>query len=254
MPQEKSNTLESPKRMSVLISQDGLSFYTCSNEGLDEHWEVVFENKLNPGQILKEIENEHETRPALKTQINSVSLFYHHDIFSLVPKKIFRADHAADYLKYNARLLKTDILSHDFINEEVLVYIAFENINNYFFEKYGSFNYFHYSSKILEQIGSKKKDNATAVFIEKIKAQFYLTIFKDGSLQAHNLFLCETNEDLLYYLMFSIQQNKLDPTELNLKILGSSIDDFLIELLKIYILQVSVDKDYKNHKKQLLCV
>ena len=254
MLQERTNNLNSLKSLSVLISQDGLSFYIYSSNDILHIWKVSYENHINPIQILERIKNEQDSREELKADFNKVNLFYHHDIFTLVPLELFNAAQASDYLKYNARLLKTDVISHDILEKQAAVYVAFENINNYFFEKYGSFGYYHYASQILNNRFKQSEKMQEQTFVEKIDNHCYLTILSGNRLIAHNLFLCETNEDLLYYVMFSLQQNTMDPTQIHLKVLGNDISASLKELLELYILNVEVRDDYQSYQTQLLCV
>jgi hypothetical protein len=239
-------------RLSVLIHQDGLSFYIHSSSEIGSTVVVPFKHASNPIEILKAIEESFEKEKLLAQDFDQVKLVYHHDIFTLVPNELFQEEHAADYLKYNTRLLQTDTVSvDDHISsiEAKLVYVAYSNINNYFYEKYGDYSYFHYSTCSLPQLSKRKN----GVFIEVMKSHFYLTVFENGNLIAHNLFHHEQVEDILFYTLFAAEQNQLDPETIQLTIIQPEEDQVLFELLYTYIRNVEFISDYPTYLSLLIC-
>jgi hypothetical protein len=155
-------------------------------------------------------------------------------------------------LKYNTRLLQTDTISVDDSiagTESNLVYVAYSNINNYFYEKYGDYSYFHYSTLSLPQLGQMED----GLFIEVMDSHFYLTLFQEGKLKAHNLFQHEEVEDILFYTLYTAEQNHLDPELIRLTILEKEENKELFDLLYTYIRKVEVLPDYSNYISQILC-
>ncbi len=240
------------KSLSVLIHQDGLSFYIHTREQILSTIKRSFKHASNPIEILKSIEDCFEKEADLNQNFDQVKLVYHHDIFTLVPTELFEESHAADYLKYNTRLLQTDTLS---VDEELadtgahLVYVAYSNINNYFYEKYGSYSYFHYSALTLPQLGNLED----GLFIEVMPSHFYLTIYNDGKLIAHNLFQHEEVEDILFYTLYAAEQNELDPELFRLTIIQEEKNQELYDLLYTYVREVQFLNNYPDYLKQLIC-
>jgi hypothetical protein len=253
-----NNSITQKESLSVLIHQDGLSFYSYNEHGVVDQLNHHFPVATNPISILKAIKELHKNTPLLQHGFEKVRLFYHHELFSLVPSALFEPKNASDYLKYNVHLLATDVLSHDtgLANDQTaLVYIAYENINNYFFEKYGQFEYFHYASCIINHLATPLEKKPVVVTLEIFERDFYLTIFKNDTLICHNLFKHETIEDILYYVMFSIQQNELDPDSLHCFLKSKQELSKLCDLLYHYIRNVELKKeDYNNYLTQILCV
>ena len=255
MPQELQNNISTlHKSLSVLIAQDGLSFYIYNDQKMSERWNVSYEHSMNPSYVLEYIEEEFEKKQALSSSFENVTLFYNHDLFCLVPAAMFQENNTADYLKYNARLLKTDLISHEKVNDVVVVYIAFENVNNYFFEKFGSFDYYHYGSQILKfQQEAASKDHST-IYTDFFKNKFYLSVFNSGKLMALNLFPYESLEDALYYIMFGLQQHDLDPAKVILSLRGADSIGKVEGLLNAYVSKIKVEENYPAYQEKLLCV
>jgi len=239
-------------RLSVLIHQDGLSFYIHTGARLEGSISRSFKHAANPIEILKSIEECYQKESSLNQDFEEVKLIYHHEVFTLVPKELFQEAHAADYLKYNTRLLKTDTISVDDSiprTDANLVYVAYSNINNYFYEKYGDYSYFHYSTLSLPLLGQMED----GLFIEVLDSHFYLTLFQEGKLKAHNLFQHEAVEDILFYTLYAAKQNQLDPEIVRVTILQKAENKELFDLLYTYVREVIVLPDYSNYRSQILC-
>lgn len=250
VPENKSQNTN--KSLSVLIHQDGLSFYIYTSSGIESSFSRSFKYASNPIEILKSIEECYEKEAILGQEFEKVRLIYHHEVFTLVPVEFFEEAHAADYLKYNTRLLQTDTISVDESIPQTgahLVYVAYSNINNYFYEKYGTYSYFHYSSLSLPQLAHKND----GLFIEVMESHFYVTLFKEGILIAHNLFQHEQIEDILFYTLFAAEKNGLDPEIVPLTILQKEENKELFDLLYTYVRNVEVLPDYQTYLSQLIC-
>ncbi|WP_194850594.1 DUF3822 family protein [Nonlabens antarcticus] len=239
-------------RLSVLIHQDGLSFYIHTSSEVISVFNKSFKHASNPIEILTAVKDCFEKEESLKADFESVKLIYHHDIFTLVPSDIYQEENAADYLKYNTRLLQTDTVSVDenlpAINAN-LVYVAYSNVNNFFYDRYGDYSYFHYSTLCLPVLNTRPD----GVFIEVMPSHFYLTIFSDGILVAHNLFQHEQVEDILFYTLFAAEQNQLDPETVHLTIIQPEINQQLFNLLYTYVRHVAYIDDYPKYLQTLLC-
>lgn len=248
---------DSIKKLSVLIHQDGLSFYTYNSSGILDTLHREFKHPANAIEILQSIENCYKEEAILDSAFAKATLLYHHNIFTSVPASIYHEDHGVDYLKYNSRILETDVVSVDqHIGNLDLhsVYIAYSNINNYFFDKYGSYEYFHYSSRILECRSENGKGLQPQVYLDIKKSHFYLTIFNNGTLVAHNVFPHDAIEDILYYTMFTTHHNNLDPETMKMALCTEQKEEELFNLLYTYVRHVSYVEDYPKYLEQIVCV
>lgn len=256
MPQTKTNIVDISLKLSVLIHQDGLSFFTYNSNGKRFSKDYSFKHESNPIEILKEIESIYENEDFLKDSFSKVSLVYHHPVFTGVPQEIYQEEHQADYLKYNTRLLETDVISTDDVITPFnykTVYIAYSNINNFFFDTYGDFDYYHYSTVALEKHATVSKDNCQVILDIK-PSHFYLTIIEKDKLVLHNIFMHQAIEDILYYTLFTLEHNHKSPEEVQLQIITRQEDEKLFDLLYTYVRNVSYVENASNYIESILCV
>ena len=80
-------------------------------------------------------------------------------------EEIFKEENASDYLKFNTMILENDFVAQDELEEfgMVNVYIPYTNINNFFFEKYGEFEYRHCVSVLAEEFLKYNKDASEGI-------------------------------------------------------------------------------------------
>ena len=107
---------------------------------------------------------------------------------------------------------------------------------------FDSFIYKHYSSIILEKVKLNENNTATPSLYLNINVNHMeLIYFVKNKLVFYNRFDFNTKEDLIYYLLFSIDQLKLNPEEIPVVITGDiSKDDDNYMIIYKYIRNVSV--------------
>lgn len=257
MQQPKKINYTALHKLSVLIHQDGLCFYIYDRNGVVINEFIrSFKYALNPIELLDEIEKMYLEEPLLLQEFAAFKLIYHHDIFSMVPTVLFEEDNASDYLKYNTRLLKTDVVSIDEsvdAFETTCVYIAYSNINNYFHERYGAFEYNHYSSLLVNALASFLTKQPLQVFLDIKDSFFYLTLVKDGKLILHNIYPQQAPEDILYYTMFAANHNGFDPEIMHVQIIQLEQDKQVFDLLYTYIRNVEHISESDTFIKNITC-
>lgn len=238
------------KILSIQVSLNGLCF--CILDGTSSKItffkRVDFEKQLDPVKTLGKIELEYEKEPALNEQVDEVRVHYVNTLFSLVPAEQFDEDHASSYLKFNTKILQTDYVAYDRVGDEmVTIFIPYTNITNYFFDRYGEFEYNHGLSILLKQYLQKESKSGSEVFIHDHKGVFDLVVVKDGKLQLANMFEYETKEDFLYYVLFCFEQLQLSTEEVEVKLSGRiAKNDGIHQLLWEYIRNVSFTGPYHN--------
>lgn len=257
MQQQSEINIHAIHKLSVLIHQDGLCFYGYDrNSNLAWFIERSFKHALNPIELLEEIERVYKEELQLQQSFAQFTLVYHHDIFTMVPAALFEEDKAPDYLKYNTRLLKTDVVS---VDEPIAgldarcVYIAYSNVNNYFHERYGAFEYYHFSSLLLTALKEPASAAPDKVFITVQENYFYLTLFKKGALVLHNIYVHDAPEDILYYTMFATSHNGYDPETMETTIIQTVKNEIVYDLLYTYVRNVHYKEDSALFLNTILC-
>ncbi len=241
------------KTLSIQVSLNGLSFCAInSNNEIIAIEEQNFGLQLNPEQVLNKIKEVFNNNSILKENFKTIEVIYQNNLYTIVPKPVFDKDHIKDYLKYNIKVLENDFIACDELNQYdiVTVYIPYTNINNFFFDNFGSFTYKHSTTVLIDTLLFQEKNNdAISVFAHMNKRSFDLIIINKGKLMLANTFSYETKEDFLYYLMFSVEQLQLNPEEFLLQFLGDiTKDNDCYTIAYKYIRNIS----FGQHSKKLV--
>ncbi|QQX76297.1 MULTISPECIES: DUF3822 family protein [Aequorivita] len=252
--QQKTTKIQNTinNRLSVQVSLNGLSFLVTN----PENEEAIFflEKKLDysttPEELLMEIESIMFTNNILNSTFSEVSLVYSTPVYSLVPATLFDETKASEYLKFNSRILANDYMAHDILEnlEIVVVYVPFMNINNFFFEKYGSFSYYHSVTVMLKTILEKEKYSLPKMYLHFQKNSFDCIVFKNSGLQLCNSYTYKTPEDFIYYTLFCMEQLSLSPENLPVVLLGEiEKEDENFKIAYSYIRNLEfLDSDFSN--------
>lgn len=175
-------------------------------------YEEIFSGSRTPEELLFEVNKIIKQKEALTVAFNTVSIVYATDCYTLVPSALFDPSKAVEYLKFNAKILGNDFIAHDTVSvaDVVVVYVPFVNINNYFFERFGSFQYYHAAAVLLEKILKKERHSLLPkVYLHIQKDHFDCIVVKDGALELCNSYPFRTAEDFIYYVLFAMEQLQL---------------------------------------------
>ncbi len=220
------NSELSYKKLSIQISLNGLSFCVLDSveNSIIKQESVSFNEQLNPFQVLKRLKELVEQNSLHKVKFSEVTVIHRNTLFSLVPKALFNENELANYLKFNTKILANDhisfdeIIDHDIVN----VYIPFVNINNYIFELFGEFEFKHNGTVLIESLLSNfNSGKETIAYVHVLEQQIDITILSQKKLLFFNSFTFQTKEDFIYYVLFTIEQLKLDTETLKLRLFGA---------------------------------
>lgn len=252
-------------RMSVQISLTGLSFLIISSENtiLWQHKEKWLYNTVSPSELLERIILSIEQAP-INNDIEKIKIFYHTPLYSIVPTEFIGETDLKEFLKFNIKTLTSDYIAQDCImkNEAQILYIPYININNYFFEKFGSFSYYHSIGKWIDYC-RVQNTNEHQLFVNLEHRIFDLLVLKNKQLILANSFEYRSKEDVLYYILFTMEQLDLDVESVPLILSGdiesnSDLYKYLyqyiryIEFIKTDKLKINQIKNELPHKNLLL--
>lgn len=234
------------KKLSIQVSLNGLSFSitdTISNTILKRE-AVVFEKELTPFQLKKKLIEVFNACKIPQDTFTEVEVIHRNNLFSLVPKALFNKEELANYLKFNAKLLANDdmvfdeIENHDIIN----VYVPFTNINNYIYELFGEFTFKHHGSVLIQALlNNQSNSNAPVCYAHLAEKQLDIVVLSQKKLLLYNNFSYETQEDFMYYLLFTLEQLNLNTEDIKLRLFGViEEEDSLYTLCKKYISTIAI--------------
>jgi len=217
---------QNKQELSIQISLSGLSFCTLQRDSktITSLKEYVFEKKLNPHEVLDKLKHLFNSEKILQSNFNNVVVIHVNELSTLVPKPLFSETHLADYLKFNAKILRSDFITFDTvdINESVNVYVPYVNINNFIYDAFGAFTYKHSSTILIEQILiTEKNSRNTKMYVHVGTDHFELLVIDKGKLLLYNTFEFNSEEDFIYYILFTSEQLNLNPETLQLVFLGN---------------------------------
>ena len=243
-------------KLSIHISLNGLSFCIIdliSNE-IDFLRTYSLSKNTTPKELLKTLKKGFKENNELSNSFSSVKIIHYNNLSTVVPEPLFDKNNALSYLKFNSKILQNDYAAYDeiFNNECVNVYIPYVNINNYIFKMFDSFVYNHYSSIILEKVKLNEKNTITpSLYLNINSNHMELIYFVKNKLTFYNRFDFNTKEDIIYYLLFTIDQLKLNPEEIPLVITGNiSEDDDNYKIIYEYIRNVSTFNSEINQENK----
>lgn len=252
------NYLEN-SHLSIQINLDGFSFCIINND-LKEITAFLtfdyFENNASLDSILKNIQQIFEEEPLLKNKYQSVNVTFKNRLNTFVPVELFDEQLAASYLQHTVKVLSNDFVAHDIIETHNLVnvYIPYININNFLFDQYGSFEYKHSSTVLVERLLNISKNNSEPSFYVHVsKNDFEIIIINKNQLIFYNSFGLITPEDFAYFILFTFEQLQLDREIVEVTLLGD-IDEHhnLYKLLYKYIRNIALLKYDYTYKTDLL--
>lgn len=216
------------KALSIQFSLGGFSFCIFNKETKEvQHLtDCAFEQSVStPEALLEQIELlcEENTR-VLEQQFEQVTVIHQNNLSTLVPLPLFDEKEINTYLEYNIKTLPTDFVAFDTLAQLEInnVYIPYVNINNFFFQKFGTFDYKHHTTVLIDKLIAHAKNNSEKQFFVNVNpGNFDIVVIHNSKLLFCNTFTYYTKEDFIYYILFTAEQLELNPETLKLVLMGT---------------------------------
>ncbi|WP_019039612.1 DUF3822 family protein [Psychroflexus tropicus] len=240
-------------RLSILILQDGFSFL-ISNSFLApiEFEQLRVKTAQSATELLKQLKTKINAEFIKEKEISELQVIYANPQFSIVPEAYFDESYLPHYIKYSSKLIEGDDFSFDPISSinANTVYIPYVNINNYLFDIFGSFEFTHILTGLIQKALSKSKDHHEYIQVHLGDQYLYLTAFRDQHLILANAFHYDTSEDLCYYILFCSEELNMDRESLELNFTGDFVntkENAALQILLSYVKHISFSnfEDFK---------
>ena len=216
------------KALSIQFSLGGFSFCIFNKETKEvQHLtDCAFEQSVStPEALLEQIELLcEENTNVLDQQFEQVTVIHQNNLSTLVPLPLFDEKEMNTYLEYNIKTLPTDFVAFDTLAQLEInnVYIPYVNINNFFFQKFGTFDYKHHATVLIDKLIAHTKNNLEQQFFVNVSPDnFDIVVIDNSKLLFCNTFTYRTKEDFIYYILFTAEQLELNPETLKLVFLGT---------------------------------
>ena len=243
---EINNDIENYYKLSIQVSLNGLSFCivdTIANT-IKEFKRRSFGKELSPYELQKELKQLFRESNIEGYSFSEVVVIHKNNLFSLVPKPLFDTAELANYLKFNVKILANDLVEYDEIDsyDLVNVYVPFVNINNYIYDLFGEFEFMHHGTVMVQSLlNSYSNGNETICYVHVSDNQMDITVLAQKQLLLFNSFQYKTKEDFIYYLLFTLEQLKLDTETVKIRLFGEvDMRDELYNIAYEYIQHISL--------------
>ncbi|MFV8364538.1 DUF3822 family protein [Flavobacterium sp. ZT3P35] len=214
------------KKLSIQVSLTGLSFccFDTLNNTVTSFNEVHFDTFHKTTKIEDLFANAFIDHPELKDSYDEILVIHNNNLSTFVPEPLFDENFLGSYLQYNTKVFETDFFAFDEIPNYQMnaVYIPYVNINNFFIDQFGTFDYKHANSILVSKllIASKNRDEKK-MFVHINTGHFEIIVVQNQKLILFNSFVYKTPEDFLYYILFTAEQLNLNPENFPLELIGN---------------------------------
>lgn len=188
----------------------------------------------------------YETHDFLKSlKWKSIEIIIDNQSFTLIPLDLFKKEYTNRYLQLvKGQQLADSQEVHTYIHDSleiVNVYSSYRDLYNWLSDAYPlvDITYKHKTSQLIDFGVSTSK--AQTAFLYFGNQHFIMVITFNGTLKFCNRFAYKTPQDLVYYVLFTMNELEIEPDEIILRISGNvneQTEDF--ELLNQYLPNVKI--------------
>ncbi|WP_236636759.1 DUF3822 family protein [Sinomicrobium soli] len=211
-----------------------------------------FGEKVTPKALLRNTEALFTEKEILQQPFKKVHVIHRNNLSAWVPRPLFDEKKLSEYLKFNIRIFETDFVTYDDpdISGLINVYVPLVNINNFIFDRFGEFEYRHYSSILVETLIRHSPENGEPLmYVHKQDTHFEIVILKNRRLLLYNSFEYGNEIDFIYYILFTAEQSGLDPETFPLYLLGDiTPEDTFFNMAHTYVRKVSCGQHHCPYK------
>jgi hypothetical protein len=190
------------------------------------------------------LESAYTENPDLKNNYDEILIIHSNNLSTFVPTALFDHEFLGSYLQFNTKVFETDFFTFDSLDKYEMnhVYIPYVNLNNFFIDQYGTFDYKHANTILVSKLldFSKNKEERK-MFVHVNENHFDIVVVQNQKLLLFNSFEYKTPEDFIYYILFTAEQLQLNPENFILEFLGSITEnDAFYQIAYKYIRNVSL--------------
>jgi hypothetical protein len=201
----------------------------------------VEKNKfLGAGSLHHPFEESVRTTEWIKNSFHSRRIIIANQRSTLIPAVLFSEAEKYDYLDFNMERAEDDVVLYDWL-ENLGIYNVFSipgRLQKEIKSIFPDARVCHVSSILMETLYLNYKNlmGTGKVFLNVRDEEFDLTIFNGKQLRYFNSFPFKVADDLVYYLIFVMEQMNLNPEETPLILMGAAEKkSTLFEMLFRYI-------------------
>jgi len=159
--------------------------------------------------------------------------------FTLIPSSFYDAEKAKEMLEFNVGSLEGEQIFTNDVNDIKFIFSVPAELKNIIDRTFPNHNFKHIGYSSFKLFFTHFQLKAADIFLNIHEGQTEILIKKDKKPVLYNMFKTQSDEDILYYLMFSIEQFDLNPQTLKLFISANrATTDPLFTAIKKYVKNV----------------
>ena len=235
------------KQLSIQFSLDGFSFciFDLELQEFIAYSAYTFNTRnQDANSLLEDIKKVFKQEDLLLDKYEKVLVVHVNNLSAFVPFPLFDEDNLETYIKFNNKIYNNDYFVYDSVMNQdmVSVFVPYVNVNNFLIDQYGSFEYKHYSSILVENLLNDYASKlATSFYVNVFNTHFEIIVSTAKKLVLYNTYTYNTPEDFIYYILFVMEQLKLDVEKVYVEVLGKINEESdLFTILYKYVRNVSV--------------
>ncbi len=185
-----------------------------------------------------------------KKTYKQVTINYFTAQFTLCPTAFYNSDNNRSLLEFNAGNTDNKLIITDDINTDIkLIYAIDENLKSLLDQLFPS-HFIKHTLTVLSKLMLSSDELTKEHVLLSVHSNYIEIIVKqDQKLLLANQFSIKTQEDVLYYILFVLEQYQLNPLTASIKIVGNiDATSGLVISLKKYIKNIHLGLGHKTIK------
>ena len=239
-----SRKFSTAKELSILLGVDSFTYIiTDTDKKVQVLKSFALDTKGNISLVVKALKNIFSEEKALKSPFNSICLGIENGYTVLIPASFYTETQRNSYLQQLMAIdEKIAVFTNDLPAQEVKNVFGVPTALLDFFEAYlPGFHILHFSTLFIKAVEPfALTQSNTQVYLYIRPNDIRIVIFDKGRLLYTNHFICQTEKDVLYYVMLALEQQGLDNKTTPVFIMGQLLEvSELYHLLYRYIQNIS---------------
>ncbi|MDY6801418.1 MAG: DUF3822 family protein [Bacteroidota bacterium] len=200
--------------LSIQAGLNGLSF--CVLDPIRNKYIVLEHNNFKPNQIfddyLTELENYLDNHKLLKQSFKKVKLIWLTRKNALIPDQFFDKNKLKPLIELTHTIDDLDEIHYKPLkfNDIVSAYIVPNLIANLFIKKFSGIKFYNQQIPFINHIIQEHHSEQTKGFVDIQQDFFEFVLSQNGQIQFYNNFKITTTTEMAYFILYALEQNKLD--------------------------------------------
>lgn len=146
---------------------------------------------------------------------------------TLVPNKLYDARKKRELLGFNYQLMDTDVIRADELSSigSKLIYAIDKDLLALFDDKFPKANLYHAATPLIESLMKDPKVRVQdSLFVNILPSKMDLVHIQNGKFGFYNQFSFNSEEDLIFHILFVCEQLNLNPEKIRVVLLGEVME------------------------------